>query len=212
MKTIFKSQNKIALFNELNQGANKFSWYWCSLFAPAINLKYNCWITLTLEDLKIIWEKQIKLKLLDPNFGWKWSDGIKAVYNYVIENAEKRNWSIPNLIEFDNSNNIEVLDWIDRWYMVTLGIQVNKSFKADILDGKLDLYQDYNKYKWTDLAHFTNITRWKSRFIWFKSEDFNSEQFIDSYAFNSKWNPWIYKCNIEKVLNSFDMNTKYLFF
>jgi len=214
MKTIFRSLNKIALFNSLNQWALKLTWYWCTIFAPAINLKYNCWIKLTINDIMKIGLKQVKLwKLIDKVWG-KWSDWIYVIYDYIVDNADDRWWKIPNLIEFKNTtkDKKELEKWIDRGYMVTIGIKVNKTFIKDARDWDIDLFDDYKDYKWTDLAHFTNITRWKMRFNWTKWSSYNKEQFVDSYAFNKKGNKWIYKCNIKEVLQDIAMPTKYIFY
>jgi len=212
MITRFESINTIALFNDLNQWAEKLTWYWCTLFAPAINLKYNCWIVLTVEDLTKIWLKQVRLWKLTDKIWWKWIDWINAVYQYVIDNAKTRWWTIPNLIEFHKYDTQELEKWIDRGYMTTIGIKVNKTFIKDAKDGILDMFEDYKNYKWTDLWHFTNITRWKMRFDWTKWSDYNKEQFIDSYAFNKKGNKWTYKCNIKEVLEDIAMPTKYIFY
>ena len=212
MKTEFNSRNTIAFFNNLNQGELELTWYWCTIFAPVINLRYNCWIKLTIEDIKKIWNKQIKLWLLTDKFWGKGSDWIKAVYQYVKDNADKRGWKIPNLIELNKYDNEKVLEWADRGYMILLGIKVNKNFPRDVIDWRLDLFEDYFKYKWNDLAHFTNFTKWKDRFLWSKWPKYNQEQFVDSYVFNKRWNKWIYECDMKKVLESFDMDTKYIFY
>lgn len=212
MEDTYRSLNTIAQFNDLNQWDEKETWYLCSLYAPAVNLKYNCWINLNEDDLKIIAFRQKAKWLLDMNYGWKWEDWIKAIYDYIVENHLERKWKIPNLKVFKSYNKIQQEDWLDRWYMLTIWIQVWKIFLEDVKDWKLDLFEDYNNYVWKDLWHFTNLTRWKCRFNKKGCEDKNKEQFIDSYSFNPKWNPWTYKCDIDKVLNSFAMETRYLFY
>lgn len=211
MKYKFNQNNTIALFNDLNQWDLRLTWFWCSIFAPAINLKYNTGIKLMIEDIIEIWNRQIKRGLLSKK-GGKWEDWVNAVLEYVIENAENRGWEIPNLAVFKIWNKDEISDWIDRGYMVMVWIKVNKTFVKDIKDGIVDLFDDYINYKWEDLAHFTNLTRWKCRFDKNPCWDYNKEQFIDSYAFNKKWNPWTYKCNIKEVLEDIAMPTKYCFF
>jgi len=211
MKQTFKSKNTIALFSSLNQWAEKETVYYCSLFAPAINLKYNCGIELTIEDLKAIGKKQIALWKLDPRIWWTWIDWINAVYNYVVENAEKRKWIIPKLIRFKKSDDLLVKDWLDRWYAIIIWISVNKDFVKDSIDWKLDMFENYLKYKWNDLKHFTNIMRWKARFLE-KGGNYNKEYILDSYAFNKQGKKWDYECNIKEVLEDLTMETKYLFY
>ena len=213
MITEFKSINKIALFNTLNQWAEELTWFWCTLFAPAINLKYNCGIELTIEDLKIIWNRQIARGKLDPDSWGKGSDWVNAIYEYIIENHEEREWKIPNLVKFKQFDTPELMKWIDRGYMAMIWIWVNKAFVKDAMwDGILDLFEDYVNYKWNDLWHFTNITRWKCRFDSDGCSDYWKEQFIDSYAWNKRGNKWIYKCDIKEVIEDIAMTTKYIFY
>lgn len=210
MKSIYRSLNTIAHFNELNQGLHEYLWYLCTLFAPAVNLKYNCWITLTKEDLMVIAKKQVLKWLLRLDYGWSGEDWVNAIYDFVVENALHRGWKIPNLKVFKRYDK-EQYEWIDRGYMIMIWMWVNESFKSDILDWKLDLFDDYNEYRWTKLKHFTNLTKWKDRF-WNKTKNFNREFFVDSYAYNKKGNKWIYDCNLEKVLETFAYNTRYIFY
>ena len=204
--------NTLALFNELNQWANKITWYYCSLFAPAINLKYNCWIKLTVEDLIMIWKKQEDLGLLDRKMWGLGSDWINVIYQFVKDNSKKRNWTIPNLKVFKSYQTKELLKFIDKWYMFCLWIWVNKAFIEDKNDnGILDL-ADYDNYKWELFKHFTNIARWKNRFNGKKTWKYNKEYFIDSYAFNKKGNKWIFECDINEVLEDIAFNTKYIFY
>ena len=211
MKQICKSKNIIALFNDLNQWTEKETAYYCSLFAPAINLKYNLGIELTIEDLKAIGKKQIAIWKLDSKVWWAWLDWINAIYNFVIENAEKRKRTIPNLIRFEKFDDLVLNDWLERWYAVVIWISVNRNFVRDAIDWKLNMFRDYSQYKWIDLKHFTNIMRWKNR-LWDKAEDFNKEFIIDSYAFNKQWKSWNYECDIKEVLEDITMASKYLFY
>lgn len=205
MRLEFNSINDIALFNSLNQWDRKETKNQCTIYGPAINLKYNCWIELTEDDLDIIAEWLGWL----PNWGL-WIKWVNAVYDYVKEHAKERWWNVPNLATFYNDDP-ELMDWVERGYMVMIGIKVNKEFLVDARDWKISNHKDYFKYKWNDVAHFTNIYRWICRW-----EDncstYWKESFQDSYAFNKKWRSWTYECDIEEVIEDIAMRSKYIFF
>ena len=148
---------------------------------------------------------------LDNKVWWRWIDWINSIYNFVIENAKERKWTIPKLIRFAKSDNLLLNDRLDRWYAIIIWISVNRDFVKDSIDWKLDMFKDYLKYKWTELKHFTNIIRWKARFLE-KGGDYNKEYILDSYAFNKQWKKWDYECNIKEVLEDLTMETKYLFY
>lgn len=209
MKTEFNSRNKIALFHDLCQNDEQWSKWACSFFAPAINLKYNCWIVLTEEDIKIIAKRQNSLGLFSYTKWWYGSNWVKSVYQYVKDNAEERGWEIPNLITFRDEDN-EVLKWINRWYACIIWIWVNREFGSDAIDWKIEKYEDYNKYKWTSFKHFTNLLTFTWRFTKDPSE--YKDYILDSTAFNEKNQEWLYECDVDKVLESFDMPSKYIFF
>ena len=80
---ILASNNKKALFNTLNQRREKDTYHMCTFFWPAVNLKYNTWISLTHDELKEIAEIQYKKWLFKYKSWWKLIDWAKAVYEYV---------------------------------------------------------------------------------------------------------------------------------
>ena len=176
MKIILQ-ENKHQVFNHISQKEKKIYKMRCSIFAPVINLYYNTWIKLTYEDIEKIAEKQkAKWKLSDKN-GWYGYDNAVAVSDYVGR----------NLITFDNKDPL-YFKLLNSWYMVTLWIWVTKEFTNDIKpDWDLDLYSDYQKYKWNDLKHFLNIIR--------KQEE---EFLVDNYFFYTWENLW--KVQSEEML------------
>jgi len=218
MKYKFNSINKLALFNSLNQWDNKKQRMMCSFFAPAINLKYNCWIELTEDDLMIIAEKQSKIKskrewqefLFDYKKWWYWEDWVNAILDYVIENSEARNWEIPNLAEFKREDKNELFKWHERGYMAIIGIKVNDEYYEDAKDWLIEEYEDYISYKW-DIWHFTNTMIWKCWFSW-DCQDYDKEYIVDSYAFNKRDNKWMYECNLKELIEDISMTTKYIFY
>ena len=205
MEYQFNKYNKIALFHDLDQSDEVETRMLCTLYAPVINLKYNCGIIITEEEIKSIAKKQIALWLLDPKEWWKSKDWIKAIYDYVKENAEKRGWDIPNLAITKTDSELDI--WIELWYAVIIWIKVNGWFYLDAKDDwKLNNFNDYIEYKWT-LAHFTNIIRWNGRNT--PSEDNWKEYVLDSF-FHLLWAT--YECNIKEILEDLDMTTKFIFF
>lgn len=202
--------NKNALFTTLNQGKKKFTHWACPVFAPAINLKYNCNIKLEEKDIDIIL-KQMQLNWKrDPKKWARWSDWVKYVMNYLKAN-KKRLWikKLPKVIRFTNKKPWNLQEYIKKWYAVLIGIWVSKRFVSDARDWKIEDFNDYKNYKWTSLRHFTNLCRWTWRGTF--TEDKHHDFILDSYSFNVKWNEWLYECNWKEVLEDIAYNTKYLF-
>jgi len=190
-------------FHSLNQWDEEITKKMCRYYAPAVNLKYNCWITLTEDDLKKIARKDPYNK--GRNEWWKtWgygADWIEQVYKFVKENAEERGWKVPNLITFWTLDRNEMDEWIDRGYAVSIWIKFNKKFYQDIKDNKqIDNFEDYTEYLWSSW-HFTNVAKW--------IKNNAHDMIIDSY-FDRRWST--YKINIEKLLDKLVMRSKYLFF
>ena len=206
MEYQINKHNKIALFHDFDQSDEEETRMMCSFYAPAINLKYNCWIQLTEDDLKLIARKQMTLWDFDAVEWGSWSDWVKAVYDYVKENAEGRWWDIPNLATTKTDADLD--KWIELWYAIIIWIKVNSEFYKDAIDDwKLNSFNDYLNYKW-DLWHFTNVARWTGRNT--ESESNWNEFVIDSFF--KHFNQATYECEIEEILEDIDMTTKYLFF
>ena len=210
MKIEFNTLNKIALFWDLNQWDKEWSRYGCTFFASAIGLKYNCWIELNEDDLELIAEKQYNKWKFNYKKGWYGNDWINAVLDFVKEHKNTRGWNVPNLITFKKEDTEKLKEWINRGYMVTIWIWVNKEFPKDARDWKIENYEDYKNYKWYGYKHFTNITKWTWRFTLWK--DKYKDLIVDSYAFNKKDNEWLYECDIDEILEDIAMNTKYILF
>ena len=206
------SINDTALFPEINQWDRRFSQNQCTIYGSAINLKYNCWINLTEDDLDIIANRMVDDWKLRLDSGARGEDGVNYTYDYVREFAQDRWWKIPNLVIFKDYDLEKINEWLQRGYMLMLGIRVNREFVKDARDGKIEKYEDYKNYQWKDLAHFTNVCIWKCRFSSEECEWFNKEMIVDSYAFNKKDREWIYECDIKELLEDIAMNTKYIFF
>ena len=188
-------------FHSLNQGDEEITKLMCRYYAPDVNLKYNCGIILTEDDLKYIAKNDPYNK--GRNEWWKtWgygADWIEQVYKFVKENAEARNWKVPNLITFWTLDRNEMDEWLDRSYAVSIWIKYSKNFYTDLRDDKeLNNFEDYTEYLWSSW-HFTNIAIKNNK----------HDMIIDSY-FDRKGST--YKVNIEKLLDKITMRTKYLFF
>lgn len=204
--------NTYCLFNELNQWWERFTWHLCSLYAVAINLKYNCGIVLTKDDIKKIAERQVKLWLLSLTEWWKGLDWINAVNNFLKENKD-RFWELPTLIKFKKDNTEIFNNLKNHWFAIICWIWVNKEFPKDVQDWKLENFNDYKKYKWDYLRHFTNVVKWKD---WWKEKPpfwryYNHEFILDSYAFNTKDREWMYYGDIEKMRQTFIYPSCYAF-
>ena len=206
MEIILNKVNDIALFAHLNQWDEKITRMMCTFYAPAINLKYNCWITLTEEDIKKIAERQNKRgKFSYTEWGYGY-DGVDALLEYIRENHEERGWNIPNLAKM--SSDQEASEWLKRGFSVIIGIKVNKHFYQDKLDGKIDRFEDYSNYE-GDIGHFTNLMTWNNtRAKW--SESYWKECIMDSY-FTPK-DGMLYEADHTEIFKSIDMRTKFVFF
>ena len=178
MKYELKSTNDISLFHSLDQWDEKITKMMCTFYSPVINMKYNCWIVMTEDDIKIIAKRQADKGMFSYTEWGKWLDWIEAVYNYVVENSRERGWKIPNLAIFRKEDEAELLKWYDRGYASVIGIKVSREFYKDARDWVIDI-KDYAGLK-GKIGHFTNITKWIGR--WDPEVmDYGTELFIDSY-------------------------------
>ena len=200
MKYEFNSINTSLQFHNLNQWDETITKQMCTYYAPAINLKYNCWIELTEKDLKTIAKKDAEAGKFWFNKWGYGKTGVKSVYTYVKENAKKRGWKIPNLVTFWMFETWELNKWLERSYASVVWINVNKNFYLDIQDRNINNFEDYVNYVW-NRGHFTNIAKW------LKGD--KHDMIIDSYM--KKWGS-TYRCDIGKLLNKVTMRTKYIFY
>jgi len=207
----FKKVNKIAKFPwDINQGDDVKQHYLCTLFAPAIMVRYNCGIEITEKDINKIARIEIANWDINPKSWGSGKNGFYAIYEYIKNNADLRGWKVPKYKILTNSNVVELNDWLDRGYMATIWIAVNRDFPKDAKDWKLDLYKDYANYKWQDIHHFTNIMRWIDRWN-SKGSDYWKEWIVDSYATMDRSRKFMYECDAKEVLEDIAMNTKYIF-
>jgi len=190
--------NKFKLYNHiLNQWSRKDRLYQCTLYSSAVNLAYNCWIMLSLNDLDTICNKMIFDWKFVENYWAEWRIVTRYILNYIIENSINRNWKIPELKSF--TLNKDVVKYINQEYAIILWISVNKKFTEDVKDWTINGI-NYFSFQWTDLKHYLNIINTNKR-----------DYMIDNYAFNTHKREWIYSCNIKEVLKTIDQRTKYMF-
>lgn len=213
------------LFHTFNQRKDKKYHYICAIAAAFINITVNCkkthHIDLTREDLDVVINRmhkawKIQLEKDENWFAWaKWLDWVNYTLFYVKEQVRKwrknvnwKNWKCPNLAKFYNEDEEELLKWIDRGYVVLFWFWVNSEFVRDMIDWKIEKYEDYKNYKWERLKHFTNM--WK----WLRSKEKYWQEFIlDSYAHNLQWYEWMYwNFDIKEWLEDLAFRTKYIFF
>lgn len=228
-KTEYNYNNSNNLvFHSFNQRKNKKYYYCCSVFAPIININMNCKIThnidFTRDDIdKIIDRMVLAWKLiLEKNEDWfawgKWLDWVNYVLSYVKEQVAKwrknlnwKKWNIPNLKTFYHWDEDELSNWTQRWYMFIFWMWVNSSFVTDMVDWKLENFDDYKNYEWDSLKHFTNwwvFLRW-----WPDSEKYWQEFICDSYAYNKRWTEWLYwNFDIKEAIEHILYRSKYIFF
>jgi hypothetical protein len=205
MKFKFNKINDIALFHNLNQWDEVWSKMCCTYFGPAANLKYNCWIDISESDIKGIALKKEKEWKFSFKNGWRGSDWIEAILEFVKENALERWYKVPNLAIFKKEDEVELFDWINRGYAAVIWIKVNKEFYKDSRDGSIDI-KDYANLVWW-IGHFNCIAKWISRGET-NTEEHHKDMFIDNYMEKNS----TYKCDIKEVLEDLSMNTKYIFF
>lgn len=206
------NRNEIALFHALNQGDKTFQHNLCTIFWPAINLKYNCWIELTEEDIEHIANIQLKADKINLKKWGRISDWVEAVHKFLCEN-EERFWPAPELLSFKKYEVETLEDVLNKWFSIVWGFAVNRQFSKDAQDGLVDEFQDYFKYKWNDIKHCTNFTLWKDRFSSDKdnrSRDFNKFLINDSYFKHKKH--WIYEVNAKEMIVDLMYPTCYVFY
>ncbi len=198
MITEFRKINDIALFSAVNQWDDEKSRMYCTIYAPFINAKYNCWIQFTEQDIYEVAYRQIQKWLLSESNWGKISDWVYAVLEYL----EEKHWRKFNLTI--SKSDTEVQDWLSRWFAVEIGIKVNSQWFPDLQDGKIDRFQDYVNYRW-DIGHATTIYRWIGRWDELAS-DYWREGFLTSYVTTK----CTFEADIKEVLEDIEMNTKYI--
>lgn len=193
--------NKHATFSVINQWDEEWSRYCCTFFANAINLKYNCGIDIEEDELKWIAEEQFKKGKFDYKF-WGWLvDGANALYDYIKDTNPVK---LTKFYKWDKLFD----EYLNAWYALSVGISVNKEFTKDAVDGKIETYKDYAKYKGKKLRHNCNIIKWIGR--WDTSIT-PVEYILDSYAFNKKNREWLYECDVNELREDLLMNTVQVF-
>lgn len=225
MKTEYNFNNaENLLFHSFNQRKHKKYYYCCAVFAPIINITMNCKrthnIDFTRNDIDVICDRMEKAwKLIryknEKWFAWaEWLDWINYTYSYLKEQVAKwrkssswKKWKTPNLSTYYDDDDEKLKKQRDCWYVYIFWMWVNKDFVEDMIDWKLERFEDYKNYKWDKLKHFTN---WA---IWQRSKEKYWEEFIcDSYAHNKHWFERIYwNFNLKEALEDILFRSKYIF-
>jgi len=205
-------------FHDYNQRKHKKYHFCCAVFAPIINITCNCWkthnINFTREDIDKIVDRMVNAWKLDLKRGALWLDWVNYVYSYLKEQVKKwrknldwQKWKVPNLVTFYHWDEKELMWFVDRWYIFMFWMWVNNEFVRDMIDWKIEKYEDYAKYKWDKLKHFTNSG--KMLRLW---ENYLDNFILDSYAYNQYKLSWIYyNFNIKEALEDIMMRSKYIF-
>jgi len=189
-------KNRACLFHDLNQWLEKETKMFCTILWMFINAKYNGVIwNFTMDEVKAI----AKSQNLQWEFDYKNWAYTKDSNDAFLEYLDSKGIEYNCLVTKDDT---EVLEWIERWYAVWIGIWVNNKFLNDRKDGKIDWF-DYSEFKW-NIGHFCNFAKWTARWTitdW-------KEMCIDSYFVTNS----TYDCDIKKVLQEIDQSTKYIIF
>ena len=189
------------LFNHLNQAENPLSRMYCTIYSAAINLKYNTWIELDQEDIMFIADECIKNWTLDVKKGWSLKANFLAVFEYVRYNNKKLDYKIFSTKDKD-------LDiYLDEWFMVEVGISVNKAYLHDAEDDwVINDHMDYKKYtEGKRYNHATSLLKWNqwSEYQW---KYFIFDSYFDKHKFN------LYEVNKDEMVEDIMLNNNYLFF
>lgn len=201
----------VQLFHDLNQWDEKWSWNACTFFAPAINIKYNCGITLTEDDIKIIASEQFDLWKFQYWSGWKIEDWVYAIQDYITKHQIrldiKKLPTLTKYISYEQVSRTRLLKMLRKWYAAVMWVWVSQEFIDDVKDGRIDTI-DYNELKWEVVNHATNIA-WFDRSL---TDSIPYTEFIlDSYAYNKKDRQWVYKCDAKKIVENIGFNTYFIF-
>jgi len=176
-------------FPIINQGNEKDTRMFCSIYAPYITWHYNSGISLwdteqeVEKEIKRIAQQQIDKWLLSKTKGWKWSDWVEAwEREYKVNVAIMNKWEDRQLIK----------DLLSKWVALTIWIKADIDYIIDSKDWVFDW--EWNKMiDWKTFWHFTTI-------VWTNPDVVNFEWWykyaiIDSYAFKKDGNEWVYKFN-----------------
>lgn len=186
------------LFNHLNQKGTPGHSMYCTIYAACINLKYNTWIVLWVEDIIKIADSSTKKWTIDSKTWWWLQANFIEVYNYVKDKYPKLKYKIFKCESLDYKT------YFNKGYMIEVWIKVNKQFTYDWEDNWILDEKDYYKLKWEDFKHATNVFKWLK-----KSDDFWKSFMFDNYFWRKVYNlVEINAQEFKKVL----MNNAYFFY
>lgn len=170
---------------------------WCPIYAAAINLAWNTWITLNKQQISEI------IDICRKKWFWtdKWGGWIKScmteVFNYVIKANPWLSYSV-----FDKKSPAVKL-YLSQWYMLWCWIAVNNKFLEDKRDNNIVDAVDYSVLAGSWYKHCTNLVKG----IWLL-EKFKHFVF-DSYYW-TKDN--LYQVNLKEMVEDILQNTVYFFY
>lgn len=198
---MFKStkQNTACLFHDENQGLDKLSQMICTIIWQFINAKYNGVIKdFTMDEVMDLVKSQEEKWEFSYTEGAYTSHSNKAFLEYLDSKG------IQYTCETTTDDSV-AYEWAERGFAVWVWIKVNDNYWQDRKDWTLEL-NDYSKYK-GNIGHFSNYIIWTCRGE-FDCTDNGKEMCIDSYFVKNS----TYECDIKKVLEQLDQNTKYILY
>ena len=194
-----QKNNTACLFHDKNQWLDTLSQMICTIIWQFINAKYNGVIKYftMLEVMNLAISQEEKGEFSYTNGAYT-ADSNKAFLEYLDSKG----------IEYTcdtTTDDSEAMEWIEKWYAVWVWISVNNNYWQDRKDWSLEL-NDYSKYKGS-IWHFCNFIKWTC-IGEFDCWDNGKEYCLDSYFVESS----TYECDIKKVLDQLDQNTKYIIY
>lgn len=129
-----------------------------NLLAASMNLKYNCWIHLSHQDILNIIQNMHNNELFDRYRWWNMSVSFQYVLEYISEKSKTKNWKIPKLHKFNKKKMTWEIQY-KKWYALILMIDVNPEFYNILCKWNIDEFTDYQQCLWSWEKHLLNIIK-----------------------------------------------------
>lgn len=170
-----------------------------NLIAAAVNLKYNCGIHLSKDDIDEIVQNMVNHDLFDS---YKWANirvSFQCIIDFISEKSEKNNWKIPKIHKFKNNKTSWEINY-KKWFALILIFNLKSEFYDSLVIGEIDEYIDYKIHFWNWEKHATNFVK-----------IMDSSNILDTYYCSDWQKDSLVEVNLKSLIDDNSINYFYCF-